>query len=178
MAIYDDGVKRTNETPGHTGANRIEFAASPSLLYGVNTETTEAGFRTIQIDANGASVVKVVTHVLTGSEIRSQGGLIYGSGGQAVDPVTGTIVGSYVLPNDQNLSYPINALPDITTNRFYILAQSFAGRVILTYDKSSFALLRSTPVALLGNITTAASLGNGRLAIANDAGTIYFLTIP
>jgi hypothetical protein len=156
VAIYDDAVKRTNETPGHTGANRIEFAASPSLLYGLNTETTEAGFRTIQIDANGASVVKVVTHVLAGSEMRSQGGLIYGSGGQAVDPVTGTIVGSYVLPTDQ----------------------SFTGRVILTYNKSTFALIRSTPVALLGSVKTVASLGNGRLAIATDVGTVYLVTIP
>lgn len=177
VAIYDDGVKRTNETPGHTGANRIEFAASPSLLYGLNTETTEAGFRTIQIDANGATIIKVVTHVLTGIEMRSQGGLIYGSGGQAVDPVTGTIVGSYVLPTDQNLSFLIDALPDISTNRFYIVAQSFAGRVILTYDKSTFALLRSTPVTMPGSVKTVASLGNGRLAIATDTGTIYVVTV-
>ena len=178
VAIYDDGVKRTNETPGHTGANRIEFAASASLLYGLNTETTEGGFRTIQIDANGATVVKVVTHVLFGSEMRSQDGLIYSSGGQVVDPVTSTIIGSYALPTDQNVLFLIDAIPDVSTNRFYIVAQNFTGRVILTYDKNTFALLRSTPVALLGSIQKVASLGNGRLVIATDTGTVYFVTIP
>ena len=35
VVIYDNGVKRSLQTAGHTGSNVIEFSDSPSTLYGL-----------------------------------------------------------------------------------------------------------------------------------------------
>jgi len=60
VAIFDDDVQRSSTTPGHTGANRIEFSDDSSLLFGLNNETTEFGFRNISVDADGATQTSVV----------------------------------------------------------------------------------------------------------------------
>ena len=59
VAIYDSGVMRPSTTQRHTGGSRIEFSSNPSLLYGYNNQTTEFGFRTIAVDANGVAEISV-----------------------------------------------------------------------------------------------------------------------
>jgi hypothetical protein len=49
VVVYDDGVPRAVTTPAGDGANRIEFSASPFVLYGQNVETTEFGFRKMTV---------------------------------------------------------------------------------------------------------------------------------
>ena len=55
VAIYDDGVQRTNTTPRYPG-NDVIVAASGSRLYGLDTAYGTYSFQRLTVDANGVSV--------------------------------------------------------------------------------------------------------------------------
>ncbi|CAM3291913.1 hypothetical protein FLLO111716_01375 [Flavobacterium longum] len=55
VAIYDDGVARTNVTRSHTGSNDIEFV-SASEVVGFNNESTEYKFRKWGVNASGIAL--------------------------------------------------------------------------------------------------------------------------
>jgi hypothetical protein len=97
VAVYDDGVMRPATTPGHTGANVIEFGTSAAVLYGYNNETTEYGFRRIGVSASGVSVLDVTTNLITGfnTDIEFDGAAIYSSTGRVIDPDARILLGSF-----------------------------------------------------------------------------------
>jgi hypothetical protein len=101
VAIYDNGVKRQAETPGHTGSNLIEFSDSASTLYGFNTETSERGFRTMSVTANGVAVTHTLPSALNGNVVEMDfgGGRIYTTFGEIFDPVTRTVLGTLPVTN-------------------------------------------------------------------------------
>jgi hypothetical protein len=105
VAIYDNGVKRSVETALQTGSNAIEFSESASTLYGYNNETSEAGFRTMSVDASGVAVTNVQTNLVSGldTDIRFEGGRIYSSRGRIIDPVTRTVLGTLNFSPSQNV---------------------------------------------------------------------------
>lgn len=94
--VFDDGVLLPDETPDHTGANRIEFADA-STLYGYNNETTSFEFWKIGVDAGGATVAKAGPSPITGFgvDIEYSGGLVYSTSGKVIDPATRTGVRSF-----------------------------------------------------------------------------------
>ncbi len=63
VAVYDtgvfaSGVERSNVTAIHTGSNVIAFGATAGRLYGYNNETTEFGFRRMDVTASGVTVLE------------------------------------------------------------------------------------------------------------------------
>lgn len=94
VAIYDDGVMRPVTTPGHTGSNVIEFPDSASILYGYNNETTEFGFRRMEVSDSGVVVASTRRGLLDrfGIDIEFADGRIYATDGAVVDPVDETLV--------------------------------------------------------------------------------------
>lgn len=98
VAVFDEGVLRPLATQRHTGSNVIEWSDSPSILYGFNNETTEWGFRTMSVDADGVVVTDVAGRVFTGFNVDFvyMSGFVYSSAGHLVDPLIPSLVGTFV----------------------------------------------------------------------------------
>jgi trimeric autotransporter adhesin len=95
VTIYEAGVARAAQTPGHTGANRIEFLESPNVLYGFDNLSTGRQFYTLAVSSNGVVHVDQSSELLNyWSEIVGAAGRIYGSRGDVVDAERGVRLGS------------------------------------------------------------------------------------
>jgi hypothetical protein len=145
VAIYDNGVPRPNATPRHTGSNVIEFSASASLLYGLNNETTEFGFRRMSVDSSGVAVIDVTGSVVDEFyvDMKFDDGLIYFTTGRVFDPVTLSIVGMF-----SGIPYEAIVKPDSTISRtFFLTGDSYnPSRTLLSFDQRTFLSLGSLPV--------------------------------
>lgn len=172
VAVYDDGVKRPNETPRYfaPAADRIEFGASPSTLFGfdVNANTLS----TIQVDANGVTNIDNTPNLFPGLDFKWDAGRLYSTSGWVVDPNNKTVLGGFNLGGLQ----VFKVLPDTANNRVYFIGQNAVGKVIASYNATTFAMLDSVGLpAFDGEFASAAYLGSGKFAIASDHGTIYFV---
>ena len=129
VAIYGDGVQRTDTTPGHTGSNTIVFSDDPSVLFGYNNETTEYGLRTMTVGETGVTVDSNVEELIRGFRVKIEfaGGLLYATNGRVVDPVAQVIVGSY--PADGSV------VPDAAAGRVFFLDDDS----IDAFDMDTFA---------------------------------------
>jgi uncharacterized repeat protein (TIGR01451 family) len=87
VAAYDNGVIRPLKTQDHTGSNIIEPSADPTIFFGYNTESTEYGFRRLQLGSNGMTELAVNGTLFSGFSIdmRSAGNNVYSTTGVAVD---------------------------------------------------------------------------------------------
>ena len=170
VAIFENGVARANVTQDHTGSNRIEFSSDPSLLYGYNNETTEFGFRSIAVDADGATESTVAKGLITGFgvDIEFAGGGIYADSGVALDPTVPAVLGTY---------------PGISFSGSGLQVDSGRGRVYITddsdlhiFDEKTFVSL--DVVSFLGISGIAGSLvqwGVNRLAFRTDDDGVLFI---
>jgi hypothetical protein len=143
VAIYENGVQLPETTPDHTGSNVIEFSDSASTLYGYNNETTEFGFRTMEVDMSGVTVVGVVQNLITGFgvdiEFDSGNDWMYATSGRVIDPAASTLVGTIsasgpVEPDSANglVFYLTGFAPTLTLKAFD--AETFVPRGSLTID--------------------------------------------
>ncbi len=105
VCIYDDGVRRARCTQGHTGSNSIEFGEDGSVLYGYNNETTEFGFRTLSVSADGLRETRVSDGLVGGFGVRIHyaSGRVYAHDGAVLDAArhvrVGTIGGGWPVPD-------------------------------------------------------------------------------
>ena len=74
VAVYDlgqfDVVERSNATASHTGSNVIAFGANAARLYGYNNETTEFGFRRMDVTPSGVTVLEMYARPDRGAQRR------------------------------------------------------------------------------------------------------------
>ncbi len=92
VAIYDNGVRRTQTGPGHiAGSDYIAYSATESRLYGSGSF---GGLRTMTIDATGVAS-SVTASQSVGTRLKFADGRVYGSGGQVVNPDTGSLLGTF-----------------------------------------------------------------------------------
>ena len=133
VAIFDDGVRRPNMTPDHTGARVIE-AASATRLYGFNNSSTEFGFRELIVDDQGVTEAFTIRDLFSGfrTEIDYVAGRVYGSDGVVVDPTIPRIVGSYAAQG------PFAVASD--ADRVFFLTQETFGDVesLSVFEASTF----------------------------------------
>ncbi|MDZ7731839.1 MAG: hypothetical protein U5R31_00865 [Acidimicrobiia bacterium] len=96
VAVFDEGVRRPDETSGHTGPTTIAWGEEPGELYGFNDKSTSYGFYKLAIDGDGVSVSEEMT-LITGfdQEIEFGAGLVHAEHGQVVNPDTMSLVGEY-----------------------------------------------------------------------------------
>jgi hypothetical protein len=166
VAIYDGGVERTTATAVHTGSNVITLGATPGRLYGFNIESTEAGFRRMDVTPSGVTVADVTTTLLPSSvtDIDVLGGRLVASSGQIVDPesllVLGTISG---LPPGQHLVEP-------TPATIYVVTSPFGDCRLKGYDATSLAATFDTDLpSVTGQPHSLIAAGTDRIALANGA---------
>ena len=179
VAVYDNGVRREATTPDHTGSNVIEFSASPSVLYGMNNETTEFGFRKMAVAQCGVATVRTTQNLFGGfgTDFRIANGVAYSSGGRAADPEAGTPLGTFAVFNP-NASSGFTALmaPDAKAGRIYFLVGESGSTLLRVFDIRTF--LKVGELRLPGVTGTPSSLvrwGANGLAFRSSAGQVYLL---
>ncbi len=161
---------RPNATPRHTGSNAVEFSDSAATLYGYNNETTEFGFRTMAVDANGISVVDVASGLISGFyvDIEYEGGAVFATNGAMIDPVGSTLLGTY-----PGVGFAASVVPAPGLDRVYFLA----GDEILTYRMSTFTFLQTeTFSGVLGAGEDLVRWSTDGLTFRTTGGQVYVVT--
>ncbi len=180
VAIYDDAMRRANQTPGHTGSNVIEFSASATTLYGYNNETTGFGFFRMAVDASGVTVTDVYDSFMTptlifglGVDIRFGAGFIFTTSGLMVDPIARTVVRTFAVPATFGNFVAVDAA---LSRAFYLSNSGGLTWSIQAFDIGSGNLLGAADI--VGATGTASSLirwGAKGLAIRTSAGQIFMV---
>lgn len=178
VAVYDDDVMRPKTTDGEGISNRIEFSESASLLFGVNNENTEFGFRQISVTADGATETAVQWNMISDFfvDIEFEQGVVYTtgsffSGGRAIDPKAMLINGVYASHG------PVEA--DATHGRVYFLeGNEFTGTTLLIFDLATFIPLDFIPIPeISGNAGSLIRWGpDDGLAFRTSGGQVFLLS--
>ncbi|HEU4455973.1 MAG TPA: IPT/TIG domain-containing protein [Longimicrobium sp.] len=139
VAVFDHGVKRSVQTPGHTGSNVIEFGDAPGVLWGQNNETSEDGFRRMRVDGSGVTITSVTTGLISYGyeEIAFAAGRVYSNSGPVLDPDRAVRVGS--CPSTGGVR------PDVETGRLFMLSEQGIG----VCDVNTFRVLGTIPVPFI-----------------------------
>ena len=174
VAIYDSGVKRPIETPGHTGSNDIEFSDSESTLYGLNTDG-EYGFRTMTVDSSGVSIVALASDLFKPPALFDfQNGLVYASSGRVMNPTSLQLVGTYSVKD-----YGAVKVVDSVVGRAFALTTSdFYNYSLEVFDLDDFTLQASQVISGLGLPYVARSFirwGTDGIAIGAEQGRLLLI---
>jgi hypothetical protein len=162
--LFDDAARRPSAEPGHTGSNRITRGPSGARLYGYNNETTEFGFRSVLVAADGLREETVRSGLVSGFgvDIEYGGGFVYATTGEVVDPgamqKVGTIPASGVVR------------PDAANARVHFLS----GSSVRTYHYTAFTSLGAFSHASLDGHTRLVRWGADGLAVGGGT-TIVLL---
>ena len=169
IAIFDNGVPRTQSGPGDiVGAQALAFAAATKLYGGGNTH-----LETMTVGASGVTVTSM-TSFNVGSQIKLANGRIYSSSGQVVDPDAGTLLGTFASVNTNAF------VPDPAAGRAYYLGRdnfSSSGPLTLkAFDMNTFVLLGSATLSgITGDPTTLVRWGTNGLAFRTTTNQIFLL---
>lgn len=144
VVIFDNGVQRPLKTTEHTGSNSITFAKDSSILYGLNNETSEFGFRVMSITSEGIKIDTAYRSFFNyyGPVIEYADDRIYSNRGGIIDLASKTLIGSFNLgANLQNVPAALESAPD--SNVVYIAIatngpSSSNGITLKTFDKNTF----------------------------------------
>ncbi|MGB7923645.1 MAG: FG-GAP-like repeat-containing protein [Pyrinomonadaceae bacterium] len=178
VAIYDNGVQRSGTTPTHTGSNAIEFSASASMLYGYCNESSEFGFRRMNVSGTGVAVASNAQNLISGYnvDIKFDDGLIYSTTGRVINPQTNGLVGTFTLQSQfANL-----VQPDSKTGRAYFVSGSGSTTTVQAFDQRTFVAL-SSPFPVTGVSGTPTSLirwGASGLAFRTTGGQVILVRSP
>jgi hypothetical protein len=174
VVIYDGSIPRA--TPLQSTRypySGLKWAGNASTLYTVDQQQPQ-DFLVLGVVSSGAVLAQHYDRVLNtySPAIHYDGatGLVYTDAGQAIQPLNGTIVGSYGASGI--------AVPDSTLNRVFILGQTAAQTGTSDYTIESFDQANFTPISsitiqnLVGTPTALIRWGNNGLAFATRIGRI------
>lgn len=142
VTVYDAGVARPNSSPGHTGASRIEFSDSASVLYGSDLDQTT--FYTLAVDASGARHLNATPDMIhpVYSDIVRGPGRIYSTDGSVIDADRRVRLGTL----ERGLSMAV----DPALGRVFVMRDPIpSGNGIAVYDLNTFQLLGTVLVSNL-----------------------------
>ena len=130
VAVYDNGVRRTQTQPGHnSGSDFLTFGATGSTIYGAGF----SGLSTMTVNADGVTVTSTVPFS-SGRDIVLANNLIYGSFGQVMNPSNGALVGTF-----SGLGFsPQSVAVDTANGRIFFLTGEFGQVQIRAFDINTF----------------------------------------
>ena len=172
VAVYDDGVMRPVVTADHTGSNEIEVGSTGARLYGLNTESSEFGFRRMDVAPAGVTVLDVTPNLVSrfNTTIVMDAGRMHFSSGLTIDPETRQIIGTYSTP-----SASITLVrPAVDIGRVFFLTDD----TLRTFDAATFVPLGATPIAgVSGNPLRLIRVGPVGLAFSTDDDEVFLLGV-
>lgn len=151
ISIYDNGVKRGNSSSNYTYVSPIEFGASPSRLYGYNSNSTGYDLVTYSVDNNGVTPVGTVRSLIDGfnSGLKFSNGLLYSLGGRVADPEAQTLAGTFV----RTITDVSTMCIDQANRRIYFITSvsgssyGQTGIVLFAYDLDTYLPVGTTTFA-------------------------------
>ena len=176
VAVYDGAAMRPLVTGSSVGATRIEASPDPTVFYGFNGRNSEAGVRTLKVDASGVIETRNVPG-LAGEfkDFRADGGLLLSARGKLIDGNALAVLGTFNDPYWTNPSSPVDGLPwidSVTKTAYYatggsILSYSTATLLQKGSYSTSGAIYPGEPVQFIrwgsdGFAVLAESVGSGR----------------
>lgn len=148
--------------------------ASGTVLYGYSNSTVSE----ISVSSTGGTLDQQWNDLVTGTTIQYAGGLIYGNGGEVLDPATGLLVGTYDVGVTCCYNSNVQLFADPAVDRTFAVGDTpfFTPLGITTYDLNKF-----TPIAvadlsqLTGSATSQTFLrwGNSGLAFVLTSTCCY-----
>ena len=164
VAVFDDDVMRPTTTRGHTGSNVIEGTDRADRLYGYNNETTEYGFRRIQVGPDGL-VEDGVKKLFTGVDvdIAYDRGVVFTTTGYVVDPERLAILAT--LPASGAVR------PDMAKGRVHY----YDAGALVTLHGTAYTELGRLDVPEAAGAQAIARFGKDGLAFGGGTDTVVFL---
>jgi len=174
VAIYDSGVMRPTQTPGHTGSNVIQFSNSPERLYGYSNEG-DGGFRRMLVDDSGVTTLDSAGGLLAGGRnfrFDRYDERIYSTGGRVVDPEQRILLGTF-----PNVSSGSLVAPDSATGRTFYLTG--VDHTLWVFDPNTFTPLGQSQIpGVSGTVASLIRWGDEGLAFLGGSNQIFILTSP
>ncbi len=172
VAVYDNGIQRSTTTPDHTGSNVIEWGTG-GRIYGYNNETSEFGFRRLDVTAAGVTNVDVTERLISGygPDIAYSDGKIYATTGAIINAEAKTLAGTL---NTSGL-----VCPDAALKRVWVLSTPFGGgaSTLKAYNTDTLLEVGSQTVSdISGTPTSLIRWGNTGLAFRTSGGQVLFLS--
>jgi uncharacterized repeat protein (TIGR01451 family) len=143
MAVYDRGVRRGTSLPSQRAPSTIEFSLTPGRLYGLGI-LTGSGVAHLEVNASGVSITREIPLPLISGSLTLEGGLLYTSTGQIIDPELGTLVGH--VPIDRQRSDGAVVAPDLSVGRIFALIRYRDSARLLAFDARKLLLVGSMAV--------------------------------
>jgi uncharacterized protein (TIGR03437 family) len=145
VAIFDDGVQRPTIDNAYYGIDKLEPSASPTTLYGLDTDTTGFEFHTVTVTANGAVDAKSVGDAPLGgfsTDIKFVNPYIYALNGAVYNPQTASVVGTYSLGMSGPYSLSgTGVAPDPANDRTSMTLDVFGSGIahsLAVFDQTTF----------------------------------------
>lgn len=169
LEFFRDSTLLANSVSSPSFAN-IAFV-SASTLYGYSSNALSQ----VAVSSTGGTYVKQWNGLLEGNEIRYDSGLVYSSGGQAFNPSTGLLVGTYdVTAGCCNSASSV--LPDSAINRVFAVGDSQffnnnngftnSNFAVTSYNLSTFTPIGIANLSQFNNVTNAAYIRWGSSGLA------------
>jgi hypothetical protein len=201
VTIFDDDVPRPTSVPGPIdGGPGTCFCASTqwgsnlSALYSSNSETTGWDFYSLAVNSNGVVLSKDYPNVFQdfngiyyfNIHYVPSTGLIYADDRTIVDPLSGTVVGSFSIPVG---IIDINRMvPDSTLNIAAFLSLincEFPDDIggcfgVATYNLNDLSFINSFEMSDIKNVYGVINMvrwGQSGLAFNTDSGQVYLVDI-
>lgn len=150
VVIYDNDIKRPNEAPEFSGTGNaigvIAFSASSSRLYGFDNQTSAYSLSRMTVTSQGINVDDVTRDLFVGPEVEVANSLVYGAGGNILDPEQLVLVGRFPVS-----TYAASSLKaELSRNRVYFLENAYSGWAVEAFNSQTL-----TPVGkyLVAGIT-------------------------
>jgi sugar lactone lactonase YvrE len=167
VAIFNSGVPLPVTVPAQSGSDWLAFSSVASTIFGSGSS---GGLKTMQIEANGVSVSQT-SSLAPGARIKFANGVVYTSAGEAIDPSTQSILGTFAS------SASIAFVPDAAVGRAYYLVKDslVAGNWILkAFDLNTFGFIGSFNIPnVSGDATTLIRWGGNGLAFRTTTNRVY-----
>jgi hypothetical protein len=172
VVIYDGSTPRPNQLQALLYPySALQWASTAPTLYAVDQQGPE-DFLVLGVGPSGATLIQhfdgVVSPYSTGIHYDAGTGLVYTDGGQAIQPSSGAVVGTYVSSGI--------AVPDSTLNRVFILGQTAvqagtSNYTVESFDQTQFTAIGSITIEnVVGTPTALIRWGSSGLAFTTRVG--------
>ncbi|HYV09956.1 MAG TPA: Calx-beta domain-containing protein [Pyrinomonadaceae bacterium] len=164
VAVFDNGVRRTNTGP--TGTDFLAYSATAAKLY----STSFNGLSTMTVDAAGVTVSSTAP-LAQNTRIKFAGGKLFTSVGQVIDPDSNTLLGTFFGVNTQAF------VPDVAAGRaYYLTAGPGASFTIKAFDINTFIQLGSLVIdGVSGTPTSMLRWGPNGLAFRTNNNQLFII---